>query len=163
MFQQWRYKSVCGIHIIWSVLVFHMKKRNIIGYQYKASIEDWCIRGSRGGQGGRTLRHPPPKNHTTIGIPSNIGPDPLKITKLPSQHSMLCHHRHASETPCNGPLKVVLRSSLPSQQLKNTLKLLDPLWTNFWIRLCDAQADVVLRWAHMPTCTFCWRPAQTMN
>ena len=25
--------------------------------------------------------------------------DPLKITKLPSQHSMLGHHRHASKMP----------------------------------------------------------------
>ena len=33
------------------------------------------------------------------GGPSNIGPDPIKITKLPSQHLMLGHHRHASETP----------------------------------------------------------------
>ena len=29
----------------------------------------------------------------------NTGPDPLKITKLPSQHSMLGHHRYASVTP----------------------------------------------------------------
>ena len=28
---------------------------------------------------------------------SNTGLDPQKITKLPSQHSMLGHHRHASE------------------------------------------------------------------
>ena len=42
---------------------------------------------------------PPLKNHKNIGFPSNIGPDPLKITKLPSQHSMLGQHRHASETP----------------------------------------------------------------
>ena len=33
---------------------------------------------------------------------SNTGPDPLKITKLPSQHSMLGHHWNASETPFNG-------------------------------------------------------------
>ena len=45
-----------------------------------------------GGQGVRIT----PEN---IGFLSNTGPDPLKITKLPSQHSMLGHHRHASETP----------------------------------------------------------------
>ena len=33
-----------------------------------------------------------------IGFLSNTGLDHLKITKLPSQHSMLGHHQHASET-----------------------------------------------------------------
>ena len=36
----------------------------------------------------------PLKNHKNIGFPSNIDQDPLKITKLPSQHSI-----HASKTP----------------------------------------------------------------
>ena len=54
------------------------------------------MHGSRGG-GQRVRTHL--KNHTNIGFPSNTGTDPLKITKLPSQHSMLGHHRHASETP----------------------------------------------------------------
>ena len=36
---------------------------------------------------------PPPENKKTIGFLSNTGPDPLKIEKLPSQHSMLGHHR----------------------------------------------------------------------
>ena len=48
--------------------------------------------GSRGGGGAAG---PDPQN---IGFPSNIDPDPLNITKLPSQHSMLGHYRHASET-----------------------------------------------------------------
>ena len=30
----------------------------------------------------------PLKNHKNIGFSSNTGPDPLKIAKLPSQHSM---------------------------------------------------------------------------
>ena len=34
-----------------------------------------------------------------IGSLSNTGPDLLKYTQLPSQHSMLGHHRPASETP----------------------------------------------------------------
>ena len=38
-----------------------------------------------GGQGVLT----PPENHKNIGFLSNTDPDPLKITKLPSQHSML--------------------------------------------------------------------------
>ena len=41
----------------------------------------------------------PSENHKNIVFLSNTGPDPLKITKLPSQHSMLGHHQHASETP----------------------------------------------------------------
>ena len=41
------------------------------------------------------------KNHINIGSLSNNGPDPLKITKVPSQQLMLGHHRHASETPYN--------------------------------------------------------------
>ena len=48
-----------------------------------------------GGQGART----PLENHKNIGFLSNTGLEPLKITKLPSQHSMLGHHRHASEMP----------------------------------------------------------------
>ena len=46
---------------------------------------------------------PPPETYKNIGFLSNIGPDPLKITKLPSQHSMLGHHRPASETPFKWP------------------------------------------------------------
>ena len=44
--------------------------------------------------------HPTPlKNHKNIGFLSTTGPDPLKIRKLSSQHSMLGYHRPASETP----------------------------------------------------------------
>ena len=63
----------------------------------------------RGGGGGRAFG---PWNITkNIGFLSNIGPDPLKIIKLPSQHSMLGHHRPACETPfkwrfAGGPLMV---------------------------------------------------------
>ena len=39
------------------------------------------------------------KNYNNIVFLSNTGLDPLKITKLPSQHSMLSHHQHTSETP----------------------------------------------------------------
>ena len=38
-----------------------------------------------GGAGVHTP--PPPENQKFIGFPSNTGPDPLEITKLPSQHS----------------------------------------------------------------------------
>ena len=39
---------------------------------------------------------PPPLKSQKYSV---TGPDPLKITKVPSQHSMLSHHRHTSETP----------------------------------------------------------------
>ena len=66
---------------------------------------DWvsfCINlitmcGSRGG--GHWVRTPPPlKNHNFIGFPSNTGPDPLKISKLPSQHSTVGHYGPTSES-----------------------------------------------------------------
>ena len=67
--------------------------------------------GSRWGGGGGD---PPPWKITkNIGFLSNTGPDPLKITKLPVQHSMLGHHRSASETPFK-PLIVEFGSFLPS-------------------------------------------------
>ena len=51
---------------------------------------------------------PPLKNHKHIGFSSNIDPDLLKITKLPSlseaEHSMVGHYLHASETPFQWPL-----------------------------------------------------------
>ena len=52
--------------------------------------------GSRGGTGGPGPSWKITKN---IGFLSKTGPDPLKIAKLPSQHSMLGHHWPASETP----------------------------------------------------------------
>ena len=81
--------------------------------------------GSRGGRGSR----PPLKNHKNKGFLSNTGPDRLKFTKLPSQHSLLDHHRPAIETP----FKVVF------------IWILSPLkkcqsWTpsgkTFWICTC---------------------------
>ena len=54
-------------------------------------ISPWA---DREGAGVRTTL----KNKNNIGFLSNTGPDPLKITKLSSQHSMLDHHRQASET-----------------------------------------------------------------
>ena len=66
---------------------------------YCPHLHDPCpyICESRGGQEVRTP--PPLKNHKNIGFFSNTDPDSLKITKLSGQHSMLGHHRHASETP----------------------------------------------------------------
>ena len=51
--------------------------------------------GSRGdgqlARSGSTL-----KNHKNIGFLSNTGPDPLKITKLQSLHSMTCQRNAVS-------------------------------------------------------------------
>ena len=41
----------------------------------------------------------PLKNHKNIRFFSNVGSNPRKSRKLPSKHSLLGHHRHASETP----------------------------------------------------------------
>ena len=49
--------------------------------------------------GGGRWSGPPLKNHENIWLLSKTGQDPLKITKLPSQHSMLGQYRHAIETP----------------------------------------------------------------
>ena len=68
-------------------------------------IHDLCEDGIEQSAHGRIKRGgmgrgcgPSLKNHEIIRLLSNIGPDPLKITKLPSQHSMLGNHRLASET-----------------------------------------------------------------
>ena len=56
------------------------------------------MRGSRRWTGGPIPPSPSEKSQI-IGFLSNTGPDSLKITKLLSQHSILGHHRPASETP----------------------------------------------------------------
>ena len=71
--------------------------------------------GPRGGGRGSVS----PEKSQNMGFLSNNSTNPLKITKLLSQYSMLGHHRNASETPFrwradDGPLIVVFRSSLPS-------------------------------------------------
>ena len=52
-------------------------------------------------EGGTGGPDPPPplENYKNIGFLSNTGPDPLKITKLPIQHSIFGHHRPASKVP----------------------------------------------------------------
>ena len=49
----------------------------------------------------RPLPPPPPKKKKSqkYWVFSNTCPDPMKITKLPSQHSVLGHHQNARETP----------------------------------------------------------------
>ena len=57
------------------------------------------MRGSRGGNGGPDPHPPSLKILKNIWFLSITCPDPLKITKLPSQHSTLGHHRHGSLMP----------------------------------------------------------------
>ena len=72
---------------------------DIVSGQYHGQYQGQIQRGGGGGgRGSGSLL----KNHKTIGFPSNIDPDTLKITKLPSQHLMVGHCRHASETHFNG-------------------------------------------------------------
>ena len=74
------------------------------------------------------------KNNKNIGFLGNTGPDPLKITKLSSQHSILGYQWHASETPkmlfClrddDGPFIAVFGSSIPLST-KNVIKFGPPL------------------------------------
>ena len=90
---------------------------------------------SEGGGGGGGPD--PLEKHKSIGFPSNIDLDPLEITKLPSQHSMLGHYRHASETPfqwsfAGGSMMAHfsgISTLSPSHQLKKQKKksVLDPL------------------------------------
>ena len=51
---------------------------------------------------GQGVWNPHPEKSQNIGFLSNTGPDPLNITKLQSQHSMLGHHWHASKMLFNG-------------------------------------------------------------
>ena len=53
---------------------------------------------------------------------------PWKITKLPSQHTMLGHHGNASETPFNWTDD---GTANPLINLKKNTSRLDPLWQNF--------------------------------
>ena len=51
-------------------------------------------------RGDRGFGSPAPlENYKNLGFLSNTGLDPLKITKLPMQHSMLGHHLPASKRP----------------------------------------------------------------
>ena len=97
----------------------------------------------RGGDRGSGTRL---KNHKNIGFPSNIDPDRLKITKLPSQHSMVGHYQHASETPFQGRSAgwptfsgisiLCIPSSPPPPHPKKT-QCWTPSDKTFWIRACS--------------------------
>ena len=72
-----------------------------MGFQYISISVDIVRSHARIQRGDRGSGHPHLKNHKNIEFLSNR-PDPLKFSKLPSQHSTLGHHRHASETPFKG-------------------------------------------------------------
>ena len=102
----------------------------------EASLRYTCQSTCADPEGGQGVRLPPPppppgKLQKNIGFLSNTGPNPLKITKLPIQHSMLGHHRPASETPfkwcftgrpVDGTLIVVFGSSILIKLKKNPKK-----------------------------------------
>ena len=102
----------------------------------------WHMRASRGvcvgGEGGGS-----PEKITNLKYFSNTNPDSLKITKLPSQHSMFSQHRPASERPFKSGASrgdivslLVFGSSIPSstKKKKKTLSELYPSDKTFWIR-----------------------------
>ena len=109
------------------------------------------VRIQRGG--GQGVRTPPPlENYKNKGFISNTGPDPLKITKLPSQHSMLGHHRPASEGvslagrwwPANSgiwilPLFIKLKKKNRCQSWTTSEK-------TFWIRTFQSNIMFWRRW-----------------
>ena len=69
-------------------------------YLVKIGIGDIPSADPEGGTGGPDPPPPPSlKNHTNKGFLSNTGPDPLKITKLSSQHSVLGLYQQASKMP----------------------------------------------------------------
>ena len=76
--------------------------------------------------GGPGVRTPTLKNHKNIAFLSNS-----EITKLPSQHSVLGHHQHASETQFKWRLAGPVYSGIwilpPLINLKNVVKVGPPL------------------------------------
>ena len=83
------------------VFLFSVEQSQFFSWRGIGRIKGICMCVSKGGGGAGVLTHPPPpppptgKSHKY----SNTGPDPPKNHKVRSHHSMLGHHRHASETP----------------------------------------------------------------
>ena len=105
------------VRCAWSGANKHTKSYNLVrlcdrwsrNISDKYLLSDACHgRIQRGDRGSG-----PPEKSQNIGFPSNIDPESVKITKLPSQHSMVGHW-HASKTPfqrrfADGPLVVNLK------------------------------------------------------
>ena len=94
---------------------------------FNTSVRSWELVHHVRIQRGQGVRPPLLKNHKNKGFLSNTGLDPLKITKLPSKHSILGHHRQANETSFkwrvdDGPLIVGLFGLDPLSHLKKKNK-----------------------------------------
>ena len=75
---------------MWYLIVSIPDLSTLTYFYYYANIELRHVQGNmQGSRGGGAA----------VGFLSNIGPDSLEITKLPSQHSMLGHQRPASVMP----------------------------------------------------------------
>ena len=104
------------------------------------------IKHARIQSGGDRGSGPPLKNHKNVGFFSNTGPDPIKFTNLPSQHSMLGRHQHASETPfkrrfAGGPMMAAfsglsILSPLINKRKKNLRRQSDLLALVCDVKLC---------------------------
>ena len=79
----------CRCSLTTSAVTFRTSSKHL-GLTKYFQVKNTCAdpEGVGGGQGVLVL-----KIHRHIGLLSNTGPDSLKITKLPCQHSMLGHHR----------------------------------------------------------------------
>ena len=69
----------------------------------------------------------PLKNHKNIGFSSNTGPDPLKNRKATKPAFIVGPSSARQRNADDGPLIVVLGSSLPSSTKKNIVKVGPPL------------------------------------
>ena len=100
---------------------------------------------------GQGVRPPPPGKSQKYRVSEQyLSGSPEKITKLPTQHSMLGHHRHASETPykwrfAGGPMMSRLQWYLDPtspRQLKNRCQMCTPSDKPFWIRACYIKVNI---------------------
>ena len=101
-----------------------------VGWYIRLCLEIKCIRHVWIQRGDRGVWTPTLKILKNIRFLSNTGPDPLKITKLPSQHSMLgnhCHLNGVSLAANDGPLSPHQLKKSNKQTNKKTLSKLDPL------------------------------------
>ena len=133
---------------------WHTQQRYGSIFESKPSLTSFnvCDRcRCRGREGFQT--HTPLKNHKVIGILSNSGRVLWKLTKLPSQYSMLGHHRRPSEMTFAGDTIIIhflwYLDPLSSYQLKMEkekkrkvmLSELDTLWQSFLDpRMCKQQS-----------------------
>ena len=118
--------------------------REVVSFHANPWKGDSSWADSRGG-GGRESG--PPWKITKNRVSKHTSPVPLKITKLPSQHSMLGHQsakRHLNGVSLAGQWWLAYRSSLPSSTKKKTLSKLSAYFfrphcfenTRAWTSIC---------------------------